>query len=212
MRLVRLSAAALLAAGSLGLAAAPAHADEECTPLELTSASGPCYVVRPSAGSVGTTVHFRVRVAPQHQEGWLADWKRHPSLRLFQWSHGTDGAGCVFIVPSSASASAWHVVRLEPYDPDSAVNRKAVVGWLTIGDTGRCEGGESQPVTRGDYLLSTGWRHGAFARFRVEPGELPKTGSVNTVMPGVAGGLLVLLGTSLLLASRVSRSARPAPR
>lgn len=205
MRLTRLAAAALLAAGALSMGAAPAHGSERCTFLGPTAVNGPCFVVRPSAGPVGTTIHFRVRVPPQYQGGWLHDWKQHPSLRLFQWNHGEHASGCVFIVPSPASA--WHVVRLEPYDPGSAVISKAVVGWLTVGDTGRCEGGDPQPVTRGVYLLSTAWRHGAFARFQVLPGELPKTGPANAAVPGVLGGLLVLLGTGLLLGSRSSPAA-----
>lgn len=204
MHLVQVFVASLLAACTLGLGDAPARAHEPCEYLEPTSANGPCFVVEPSAGPVGTRVHFRVRVGLSPQEGWLSDWRRHPSLRLFKRIPQTENSRCMFTVPSRPFR--WHVVRTAPYNPDAAVNPKAVVGWLTVGGVGRCEGEKLQQVMPGRYLLSTSWGHGAFARFRVLPGELPATGGMSVAAPAVLGGLLVLLGSGVLWAFSGSRN------
>ena len=202
MRLIRLVVATFLAVGAFCLLGAPAHAHERCTFLDESAVNGPCYVLQPSSGPVGTRVHFRVRVPPQYQGGWLSDWRCHPSLRMFKRVHSDKDSHCVFIV--SSQPSHWHVVRLEPHDPDAAVNEKAVVGWLTVGDVGRCEGGKTQRVTPDRYYLSTSSRHGAFARFRVSPQVLPHTGIRDLQALTLLGSLLVLTGYAL--------SRRRAPR
>ena len=183
---LRLLGAAFLVTCTLGLGGAPASAREPCQFLDDTAANGPCFVIGPSAGPVGTRVHFRVRVAPQHQGGWLGDWRRHPLLRMFKQIPQTDNSRCMFMVPGDPSH--WHIVRLEPKNPQAAVNEKAVVGWLTIGEVGSCEGERPQRVTPGRYLLSNSRHHGVFARFRVLSGELPATGAKRFVASTALGG------------------------
>ena len=182
--------------------AAPAAARTACTFLD-DNANGPCYVVEPTSGPVGTRIHFRVRVAPQHQWGFLHDWRKHPHLAAFQRLRQTDGSHCAFIIPSASSH--WRLIRTEPYDPGAAVNPKAVVGWLTIGGHGSCEGQDLRRVTPGRYLLSSSGRHGAFARFRISTDELPRTGTRDFRALVVVGFLLILTGYGVRVTAPLRR-------
>ncbi len=183
-------------ARAVSFGTAPASAHEPCKFLDETAVNGPCYVSKPSAGPVGTRVHFLVRVPPQYQGGWFGEtWKRHPFLRMFKLIPQNNEPRCMFIVPSRPAH--WHIVPLEPKEPQQAVRQKAVVGWLTVGDSGSCQGGRLQRVTPGRYLLSTSWRHGAFVRIRVTTGELPATGAYRLAGATVLGALLVMVGSGL---------------
>jgi LPXTG-motif cell wall-anchored protein len=198
-RLRLLIVATVVGVFTLSLLSLPAKADEPCKFL-ADWVNGPCVVLKPSEGAVGTRVQFRAVVPPQHQAGWLLEWRRHPFLRMFKRIPQADGSGCMFIVPGQPSH--WHLVPLEPKEPQQAVRGKALVGWLTIGDVGSCEGEEPQRVAPGGYLLSNSWRHGAFARFRVQPAELPATGADGPSALTALAGLLALAGTGLLRHSR----------
>jgi hypothetical protein len=186
----------------VGLAADPTRAHQGCRFLDETAVNGPCFVLSPSSGPIGTRVHFRVRVPPQYQGDWLQTWKQHPSLRLYKLS--SDGNGrCQFSV--TGQPSHWHLVRLGPYDPDAAVNMKAVSGWMTIGATGNCQGDAESALQPGRYFLSSSWRHGAFAKFRVTASQLPATGAPGRIADGaVLAVVLMLVGGSLLWKARRS--------
>lgn len=184
---------------SVVVGATPATANTRCTYLD-DNPNGPCYVITPPSGPVGTTVRFRVRVAPQHQAGWLPGWRRHPDLQMFKRPLRADGSHCLFTVPSDSSH--WHVIRTEPYDPNAAVNPKAVVGWLTIGESGGCDNQQPHQIDAGRYYLSTSPGTGAFARFRVTSGELPRTGTNGLSELALLGCLLILTGCGISLKSK----------
>ena len=116
-----------------------------------------------------------------------------------------------------AADRAIHRPTVKGVDQNAHINRSdlvihAVVGWLRIGDSGKCEGEEELHLgSPGHYLLSTASRHGAFARFRVTTGELPATGGTLADLTALAG-LLVAAGGVLLWVGNASRRGRSGPQ
>jgi hypothetical protein len=110
---------------------------------------------------------------------------------MFKRFRRPDGSHCLFSMPSVSSH--WHVIRTQPYDADAAVNPEAVVGSLTIGQTGNCTGDKPDDVAPGDYYLSAAGTK-AFAHFRVTPGTLPRTGAHGLSGLAFIGSLLISTG------------------